>query len=191
MKQMTDDEIHDFVMSHGVCQVWQSDVDFSITHNKPVEVPVVGLITVPPAGKGKGKSQKITNVLLSYRKLAKALATNGIMVAGVYAAGTPILIIGAFLVMVLEYMKLETVELTETESLIVFSLFVLSGKHDSVSLQQLNDEVTTSAKQHSKPLPGKASFDNAIKTLVKIGAIKMEDSCVILTEETNIELNNS
>ena len=147
----------------------------------------IGFLTVGARGKGGGNSKKTQNITLNLKDACLALADKGLLIAGAMSLNSAIAILGACLLTLNEFTSRSKIELTETESLIVFSLYILSMKLKAISLDQLKQQIKSDASKGLLNIPSNRDVEVGIDKLTQIKAIKVHNGNIQLIEEVCIK----
>ena len=184
---MNDNEIQQFLKQHFV-KVTHTLPDNSFANvNADSANPMIGYMTVNERGKGGGNSRKIRNVTFRLKDVCLALIDKGLLIAGAISLSSCMAVIGACLLALNDLNEKLKIELTEIESLIVFSLFVLSVKSGTTALGDLKERVLYDAKKGNIAIPTDIEIDKGIQNLEFIKAICFVGREVRLIEEVIVD----
>ena len=186
---MENNEIQVFAKQHFI-KIDYSEPD-TIFLNTETESPnpMIGYITVDTRGKGGGNSKKIKNVSYRLKDVCLAIVDKGLVMAGAASLNSSLAIIAACLLILNEINEINEkikVELSEVESLIVFSLFILSTNSKSITLDSLRERVDIDAYKGKITVPSDSEMGKAIRNLEHIKAVRVSDKSIELIEEVCI-----
>jgi hypothetical protein len=183
---MDDREIQEFLKQHFV-KVTYSMPNSSFTNTNPNNGrSVIGYMTVNARGKGGGQSKKIKNVTYRLKDVCLALVDKGLLIAGAVSLSSGIAVIGACLLTLNDLNEKLKIELSETESLIVFSLFILSTQTNTTTLDALRERIYFDAEKGKISVPTDIQINQGIQNLASINAVRVSELNIELIEEVSI-----
>lgn len=134
-------------------------------------------------GRGGGKSRKLGNIRLNINKLMEEFAAGVFTSAGVAAAPWSFPL--AALLLWRSFQKVTEIDLTENEVIVLFILHRLKDSNKQVvqNLDSILDSVNEQLKKYQRSLLSESDVSHSIDILVKIGAIRRNDSGTLIVCE--------